>query len=168
MVLTPPAQTAIQEDLTIKRALDKILAEQKRTNQLLEAVVRNVESFQITHAANIDYLRAKCKEMALENTNLAKSLLEWPTTAVSQTQETARQPGIIKTNAEFLLVYPLIPILLEHHSFTPDSLITRPSQWHIHMNTFTLLKQLLKRSHVPPSNAMKRDGLSPNYTDRKK
>jgi hypothetical protein len=54
----------------------KILAEQKRTNQLLVAVVHNIESFKAIHAANIDSLRAECNAMAHENTKLVESLLD--------------------------------------------------------------------------------------------
>lgn len=75
VLLTPPAQTVIQEDPTINQTLNKILAEQKRTNQLLEAVVRDIESFKATHAANTDSLRAECNAMAHETTEFAKLLL---------------------------------------------------------------------------------------------
>lgn len=58
------------------QALDNILKEQKKTNQLLEVVVCSIEAFKITHAAHIDALRAECKAIAQENTKLAESLLD--------------------------------------------------------------------------------------------
>jgi uncharacterized protein YPO0396 len=74
VLLTPHTQNVIQEDPTIKQTLNKILVEQKRTNQLLEEVVHNIESFKASHAANIDSLRAECNAIAHENTKLAESL----------------------------------------------------------------------------------------------